>query len=140
MREALIGRAPQTAWRTHAWHRRGVFMLSETKPMPTDANSDPVEVFDQYLTVSEIAKTLRLNEQTVRNMIDRGELRAVRVGARRVRVLRADLDAFLPDQDDQMAQLTTGRRESFDNRLADLQDQIRGLRARIEDLERAATN
>src|SRR5437763_16613502 len=33
--------------------------------------------------------------QTVRNWIDRRELAAVRVGARRVRVRRSDLDRFL---------------------------------------------
>jgi excisionase family DNA binding protein len=32
---------------------------------------------------------------TVRNWIDRGELPAVRVGSRRVRIRRSDLDRFL---------------------------------------------
>ena len=50
---------------------------------------------DDYLTVSEIAARLKVNPQTVRNWITRDELRAVRVGARRVRILRADLDSFL---------------------------------------------
>jgi excisionase family DNA binding protein len=39
-----------------------------------------------YLTVGEVAELLRLNQQTVRNWIDRGELPAVRVGERRVRI------------------------------------------------------
>ena len=38
---------------------------------------------------------LKLNQQTVRNMIDRGEMGAVRVGQRRVRVRQSQLDAFL---------------------------------------------
>src|SRR5947209_4400485 len=38
---------------------------------------------------------LKLNQQTVRNMIDRGDLGAVRVGKRRVRVRQSQLDAFL---------------------------------------------
>lgn len=50
---------------------------------------------EDYLTVAEVAALLKLNPQTVRNWITREELRAVRVGARRVRVLRADLDRFL---------------------------------------------
>jgi excisionase family DNA binding protein len=50
---------------------------------------------DDFLTVAEIAKTLRVNPQTVRNWIDRGELPAVRVGARRVRVRQSQLDDFL---------------------------------------------
>jgi excisionase family DNA binding protein len=50
---------------------------------------------DEFLTVAEIAKTLKVNPQTVRNWIDRGQLPAVRVGARRVRVRQSQLDAFL---------------------------------------------
>ena len=50
---------------------------------------------DEYLTVAEIASELKLNQQTIRNWIDQGSLRAVRVGARRVRVLRSDLDRML---------------------------------------------
>jgi len=50
---------------------------------------------DEYLTVAEIASELRLNQQTIRNWIDQGSLRAVRVGPRRVRVLRSDLDRML---------------------------------------------
>lgn len=50
---------------------------------------------DEFLTVKEVAALLKLNEQTVRNMIDRGELPAVRVGSRRVRIRQSDLDAFL---------------------------------------------
>ena len=50
---------------------------------------------DDFLTVAEVADRLRLNQQTVRNTIDRGELKAVRVGPRRVRVREADLAAFI---------------------------------------------
>jgi excisionase family DNA binding protein len=53
---------------------------------------------NEYLTVAEIAELLKLNPQTIRNMIDRGELPAVRVGSRRVRVLRSDLDEFLAER------------------------------------------
>jgi excisionase family DNA binding protein len=41
------------------------------------------------------AALLRLNPQTIRNMIDRRELGAVRLGQRRVRVRRSQLDEFL---------------------------------------------
>jgi excisionase family DNA binding protein len=50
---------------------------------------------DEFLTVQEIAELLKLNQQTVRNMIDRGELGHVRDGQRRVRVRQSQLDAFL---------------------------------------------
>ena len=50
---------------------------------------------DEYLTVAEIASELELNQQTIRNWIDQGSLRAVRVGPRRVRVLRSELDRML---------------------------------------------
>ena len=45
--------------------------------------------------MAEVATLLRLNQQTVRNMIDRGELGHVRVGQRRVRIRQSQLDAFL---------------------------------------------
>jgi excisionase family DNA binding protein len=50
---------------------------------------------DELLTVAEVAELLKLNQQTVRNMIDRGDLGAVRVGPRRVRIRQSQLDAFL---------------------------------------------
>jgi excisionase family DNA binding protein len=46
------------------------------------------------MTVAEIAEVLRLNQKTVRNWIDRGELPALHVG-RRVRVKRADFDQLV---------------------------------------------
>lgn len=49
----------------------------------------------EFLTVAEVAGLLRLNQQTVRSWIDSGQLPAVRVGVRRVRVRRSDLDALL---------------------------------------------
>jgi len=49
---------------------------------------------DEFLTVAEVAELLRLNQQTVRNWIDRGSLPALRVG-RRVRIRREDLQALL---------------------------------------------
>ena len=49
---------------------------------------------DEFLTVAEIAQILKLNQQTVRNWIDQETLPALRVG-RRVRVRRADFDAFV---------------------------------------------
>jgi excisionase family DNA binding protein len=50
---------------------------------------------DEFLTVAEIAELLKVNAQTVRNWVDRGELPAVRVGSRRVRVRRSALDVFI---------------------------------------------
>ncbi|HWE11400.1 MAG TPA: helix-turn-helix domain-containing protein [Solirubrobacteraceae bacterium] len=53
--------------------------------------SDPEE---EYLTVAEVAETLKLNQQTVRNWIDQGSLPALRVG-RRVRIKRSDFERIL---------------------------------------------
>ena len=47
---------------------------------------------DEFLTVSDIAGILKLNQQTVRNWIDQGTLPALHVG-RRVR--RSDFEALL---------------------------------------------
>jgi excisionase family DNA binding protein len=49
---------------------------------------------EKFLTVADVARILRLNQQTVRNWIDAGTLPALRVG-RRVRVRRSDLDALV---------------------------------------------
>jgi excisionase family DNA binding protein len=50
---------------------------------------------NKFLTVTEVAERIRVNQQTVRNWIDRGELPAHRVGARRVRVTEKDLAEFV---------------------------------------------
>ena len=49
---------------------------------------------EELLTVAEIASTLKMNQQTIRNWIDTGFLPAIRIG-RRVRVKRSDFDALL---------------------------------------------
>jgi excisionase family DNA binding protein len=49
-----------------------------------------------FLTVAEVAATLKLNQQTVRNWIDQGSLPAVRVG-RRVRIKRSDFERILDE-------------------------------------------
>ncbi len=49
---------------------------------------------ETFLAVAEIAARLRVNQQTVRNWIDKRALPAVRVG-RRVRVRQSDLDRYL---------------------------------------------
>ena len=54
------------------------------------------EVEETYLTVAEVAATLKLNQQTVRNWIDAGTLPALRVG-RRVRIKRSDFERILTE-------------------------------------------
>ncbi len=51
---------------------------------------------ESYLTVAEVAETLKLNQQTVRNWIDQGSLPALRVG-RRVRIKRSDFERILEE-------------------------------------------
>jgi excisionase family DNA binding protein len=43
---------------------------------------------EEFLTVAEVAERLKMNQQTIRNWIDRGELPAIRLGPRRVRAHR----------------------------------------------------
>jgi len=57
------------------------------------SHTDPDET---YLTVAEVAETLKLNQQTVRNWIDQGSLPAMRVG-RRVRIKRSDFERILEE-------------------------------------------
>jgi excisionase family DNA binding protein len=56
----------------------------------------PSESEETYLTVAEVAETLKLNQQTVRNWIDQGSLPALRVG-RRVRIKRSDFERILEE-------------------------------------------
>ena len=48
----------------------------------------------EFLTVAEVAATLKLNQQTVRNWIDQGSLPALRIG-RRVRIRRSDFERLI---------------------------------------------
>jgi excisionase family DNA binding protein len=80
---------------------------------------------DEFLTVADVANRLKLNQQTIYNWIDRGQLPAVRVGARRVRVRRSDLDAVLA------AGETQGRSTEADAAWTD-------IRSAISDARRAA--
>ncbi len=57
---------------------------------------DHSDLEDSYLTVAEVAQTLKLNQQTVRNWIDQGFLPALRVG-RRVRIKRSDFERLLAE-------------------------------------------
>ncbi len=56
----------------------------------------PPHSADSLLTVDDIARILKLNPQTVRNWIDQGYLRAIRIG-RNVRVTRAEFDRLLEE-------------------------------------------
>jgi len=60
---------------------------------PVNRSSPPG---DSLLTVDDIARILKLNPQTVRNWIDRGYLRAIRIG-RNVRVTQAEFDRLLEE-------------------------------------------
>jgi excisionase family DNA binding protein len=68
---------------------------------------------ETYLTVAEVADLLKLNQQTVRNMIDRGDLRAARIGSRRVRIKQSDLDAFITESSAMMGPSEEQARAEF---------------------------
>jgi excisionase family DNA binding protein len=59
-----------------------------------DPYSSPAGVQYEFLTVQEIARSLKLHPQTVRNWIVAETLPAVRIG-RSVRVRRVDFERFL---------------------------------------------
>jgi putative molybdopterin biosynthesis protein len=48
----------------------------------------------RFYTIEEVAKLLRVNERTVRKLIDSGELHATRVG-RQYRISQEQLDDYL---------------------------------------------
>jgi excisionase family DNA binding protein len=49
---------------------------------------------DEFLTVAEVAELLKLNQQTLRNWIEQGQLPAIRIG-RRVRIRRSDFERLV---------------------------------------------
>jgi excisionase family DNA binding protein len=49
---------------------------------------------ETFMTVAEVAAALKMNQQTIRNWIDAGQLPAVRIG-RRVRVLSSDFATLI---------------------------------------------
>lgn len=50
------------------------------------------------LTVSEVADYLRVTERTVRDMIDRGDIPAMKIG-KAYRIKRTDLEGFIARQE-----------------------------------------
>jgi excisionase family DNA binding protein len=61
-----------------------------------DAVDDaPFALADPLLTVEDVARVLRMNDQTIRNYIDAGTLPAVRVGGRRMRIRQSALEDFI---------------------------------------------
>jgi excisionase family DNA binding protein len=82
------------------------------------------ELPEEFLTVAEIAELLKLNPQTVRNWIDRRELPAVRVGKRRVRVRRVDLDRFLEASSSEAEQPAGDRESDGDDPIAVLWERL----------------
>ena len=76
---------------------------------------------ETFLTVAEIADQLQLNQQTVRNWIDRGELAAIRLGARRVRVRASDFERFIAASSSAGLPDEATARHEFDEALAAVQ-------------------
>lgn len=87
---------------------------------------------DEFLTVGEVADLLQAERAD-----DHGELAAVRVGSRRVRVQRGDLEAFLSEG----RRLTrrSASRVAFDDAMADTSKALRSKdkALRSKDEERA---
>ncbi|WP_104182753.1 helix-turn-helix domain-containing protein [Mycobacterium avium] len=54
----------------------------------------PERPSNPFLTVSEVASHYRVTERTVHRWIREGKLRAVRVGGRRYRINKSDIEAF----------------------------------------------
>ena len=49
----------------------------------------------RFLTVPEVARLLRISRATLYRIFDRGELRRVKVGQRRVAIPVADVEAYI---------------------------------------------
>jgi excisionase family DNA binding protein len=121
-------------------HVAAMIMLGSTSGAPGLVGSQlgSVGMDETYLTVAEVAELLRLNQQTVRNIIDRSELRAVRVGPRRVRIRQSDLDAFIAESSSQMGPTEEEARARFQVAL-DAVDAASGNREEATALRQLAT-
>jgi excisionase family DNA binding protein len=86
---------------------------------------------DELLTVAEIAERLKVNQQTVRNWIDRGQLAGIRVGSRRVRVPEADLERFIAESSSAQVPDETSARRVY-------AEAMQGVSAATEPAEEAA--
>ncbi len=54
---------------------------------------------DEYLTLMEVSNMLKIHPNTLRNWDNRGELKAVRIGARKLRRYRkSDIEKFLGER------------------------------------------
>ena len=60
------------------------------------------ELEDHLLTITEAAKYLRVSVPTIRRLIRSGDLKAFRVFKRKVRILAADVGAYVQKQKWQM--------------------------------------
>jgi excisionase family DNA binding protein len=61
----------------------------------TSVPAEQTQLDETFLTVNGVARLLQINPQTLRNMIDRAEMPAVRIGQRRVRIKQSDLDSYI---------------------------------------------
>ncbi len=59
------------------------------------STSPPAETWRVMLTVAEAADELAVTERFIRKLISTGQLRAVKVGTRIVRIRRTDLEDLL---------------------------------------------
>ena len=54
-----------------------------------------LEIRKELLTISDAARILSVHKNTIRNMINRGELSAQRIGGRLIRIHKDELAAIL---------------------------------------------
>lgn len=50
---------------------------------------------EELLTLQQVGEVLQVSRRTVERMIERGELTAIRIGPRLIRIRRADLNAYI---------------------------------------------
>ena len=58
-----------------------------------------LEIKKELLTISDAAKILSVHKNTIRNMINRGELQAHRIGGRLIRIHKDELATILSPYD-----------------------------------------
>ena len=67
--------------------------MTERATMAINDGVAPMQ--ERMFTVQEVAQQLRVSERTVRNWVERGELRVFRIGKRGYRIPESDLLIFI---------------------------------------------
>jgi excisionase family DNA binding protein len=71
------------------------------------------ELSDHYIRVRDYARKFSLDESTVYKMIERGEIKAIRIGKKTLRIPSSELERYLEREPSEDATVLAERVEAF---------------------------